>query len=78
MRSLVLEADQGLTEEGTRVSSLVGLAEYVLDDVEDAREWLTKPHPLLAGRTPLQAAESEDGDFRARQILNDILYGLPV
>jgi hypothetical protein len=23
-------------------------------------------------------AESEDGDFRARQILNDILYGLPV
>ena len=50
--------------------------EYVWDGVEDAREWLTKPHPLLAGR-PLQAAESEDGDLRARQILRNIYCGLP-
>lgn len=68
-------------EEGERTERLarvIAAAEYVWDDTEDAREWLVKPHPELAGRTPLQAAESELGARRVEHILDSLFYGLPV
>jgi putative toxin-antitoxin system antitoxin component (TIGR02293 family) len=68
-------------EEGERTERLarvIAAAEYVLDDREDAREWLIKPHPELGNRSPLEAAQSELGARRVEQVLDSLLYGLPV
>jgi uncharacterized protein (DUF2384 family) len=52
--------------------------QYVFDDLGDAEECLNKPHPELAGLTPMEAARSEIGARRAAHILDSIFYGLPV
>ena len=65
-------------ERTERLARLIATAEYVLDDPEDAREWLTTPHPELEGRTPLEAAETQLGAQRAEYILDCLLFGLPV
>jgi len=65
-------------ERTERLARVIAAAEYVWDDIDDAREWLTKPHPELSGRTPMEAAESELGARRVEYILDSILYGLPV
>jgi putative toxin-antitoxin system antitoxin component (TIGR02293 family) len=75
-RRTLLSQEEGARTE--RLARVIAAAEYVWDDVDDAREWLTKPHPELNGRTPLRAAESELGARRAEQVLDSILYGLPV
>src|SRR5271170_1206044 len=75
-RRTLLSREEG--ERTERLARIIAAAEYVLDDREDAREWLTKPHPELDGRTPLQAAESELGARRVEQVLDSILFGLPV
>ena len=65
-------------ERTERLARIIAAAEYVWDDSEDAREWLTKPHPELNGRTPMEAAESELGARRVENVLDSIFYGLPV
>jgi len=65
-------------ERTERLARIIAAAEYVWDDTEDAREWLTKPHPELNGRTPMEAAESELGARRVENVLDSIFYGLPV
>jgi putative toxin-antitoxin system antitoxin component (TIGR02293 family) len=70
-----------VTTEGEpteRPARVISAAEDVLDDAEDAREWLTKPHPELEGRPPLQTAETGLGARRAQWVLDAIFYGLPV
>ncbi len=64
-------------ERTERLARVIAAAEYVWDDAGDAREWLTKPHPELDDRTPMQAAESELGARRAEHVLDAIFYGLP-
>ncbi len=66
------------SERTERLARVTSAAEYVFDDAEDARQWLTKPHPELDGLTPLQAAETEPGASRAQWVLDAIFYGLPV
>jgi putative toxin-antitoxin system antitoxin component (TIGR02293 family) len=65
-------------ERTERLARVIAAAEYVWEDMEDAREWLIKPHPELDGRTPLQAAETELGARRAEWVLDALFYGLPV
>jgi uncharacterized protein (DUF2384 family) len=66
--------------QGKRAKRLTKLAaaEYVFDDPGDAKEWLSNPHLELAGRTPLEAAQSEIGARNAEHILDRVFYGLPV
>jgi putative toxin-antitoxin system antitoxin component (TIGR02293 family) len=75
-RRTILSQEEGARTE--RLPRVIAAAEYVLDDREDAREWLTKPHPELGNRSPLEAAQSELGARRVEQVLDSILYGLPV
>lgn len=42
---------------------------------EDSREWLNRPHPLLYGETPLEAAGTSYGAERVKSILVAIKYG---
>ena len=67
-------------EEGERTERLarvIAAAEFAWDDQTDAKEWLTKPHPELAGRTPLEASMSELGARRVEQVLDSLVFGIP-
>jgi putative toxin-antitoxin system antitoxin component (TIGR02293 family) len=74
-RTLLSRAEGERTE---RLARVIAAAEYVWDNVDDAREWLTKAHPMLSGRTPLQTAESEVGARRVEHLLDSMFYSLPL
>jgi putative toxin-antitoxin system antitoxin component (TIGR02293 family) len=45
---------------------------------EDAPTFLANPHPMLGGRTPLEAAITDLGGREVERILSAIEAGLPV
>ncbi len=61
-----------------RLARVVAAARAVWGEGEDLSRFLTTPHPLLEGRTPLEAARSEIGARRVEQILAALEWGLPV
>lgn len=65
--------DAAVTERLVRQSELMVKAAEVFGD--GAGTWMTKAHPLLEGRTPLDAASNEYGGIKVRQILNAIEHG---
>lgn len=66
------------SERTERLARVMAHAEYVLDDQEQARRWMNKPHPELAGRTPLETAATELGARTVENVLDSLFYGLPV
>jgi putative toxin-antitoxin system antitoxin component (TIGR02293 family) len=60
-----------------RIARVVADAEYVWDDRDDARRFLTTPHPALRGRSPLDTAMTELGARQVEEILGKIFHGLP-
>jgi putative toxin-antitoxin system antitoxin component (TIGR02293 family) len=65
------------SERTERVARVVANAEYVWDAREDARRFLTTPHPALRGKTPVDAAMTELGARQVEEILGNIFHGLP-
>ncbi len=65
------------SERTERLARTIATAEYVLDDEEMARQFLTSPHPMLNGKTPIETALSELGARQIEQILFGVFYGLP-
>jgi putative toxin-antitoxin system antitoxin component (TIGR02293 family) len=61
-----------------RLGRLWAQALRVWESEPDARAFLTTPHTLLAGRTPLDMAHTELGGRQVERILNGLEYGLPV
>lgn len=74
-RRIKLSPQEG--ERTERLARVIASAEYVWDDREDARQWLTTPHPELDNRAPLDAAMTELGARRVESLLDKLLYGLP-
>lgn len=66
------------SERTERLARVIAAAEHVWNDQEDAREWLTKPHPELGTRTPLESAMTELGARRVEDLLDRLFYGIPV
>jgi putative toxin-antitoxin system antitoxin component (TIGR02293 family) len=66
------------SERTERIARTIATAEYVLGDKEMAREFLTSPHPMLNGKTPIETALSELGARQIEQLLFGLFYGLPV
>jgi putative toxin-antitoxin system antitoxin component (TIGR02293 family) len=66
------------SERTERLARIIAAAETVWEDQEDARQWLTQPHPELSGRTPIESALTELGARRVEQVLNRLEFGLPV
>lgn len=64
------------SERTERVARLFVHARRALGTVVEAREFMTAPHPLLDGRTPIDAARTDLGTRRTEQILNALEYGL--
>ncbi len=60
-----------------RFARVLATAEYVLDDREEARQWMNSPHSELGGKTPLDTARTEIGARRVEDILNKLFFGLP-
>ena len=59
------------------VLRLLEIEQMAFDTFEagQSTEWLNKPHPLLAGQTPLQAASTSFGTEQVKGILVAIRYG---
>jgi len=66
------------SERTERLARVLAQAEYVWDDREQAREWMSKPHRELQESTPLDAARTELGARRVEDLLDKLFYGLPV
>lgn len=64
--------------ETTHSVRLFVRAREVLGTQEEAREFMTAPHPEFDGETPSQAAQTTPGTKRVEDILNAIEYGLAV
>jgi putative toxin-antitoxin system antitoxin component (TIGR02293 family) len=65
------------SERIERLARVLAYAEYVLDDKEDARQWMSAAHSELDGKTPLEAARTEIGARRVESVLNKLFFGLP-
>lgn len=64
------------SERTERVARLFVHARRALGSEDEARVFVTSPHPELDGRSPLEAARTDLGTRRAEQILNALEYGL--
>ncbi|UUZ66527.1 MbcA/ParS/Xre antitoxin family protein (plasmid) [Polaromonas sp. P1-6] len=51
------------------------MAKTTFETEDDARVWLERPHPLLDGESPLEAAKTTPGAQHVKQILIAIKYG---
>ena len=65
-------------ERAERLARVTALAQQAVGDAEEARTWLTTPHPLLADRTPIETAATDLGARLVERILHNLEYGLPV
>ncbi len=66
------------SERTERVARLSVHARRALGSAEEARAFMTTPHPELDGRSPVDAAKTDLGTRRAEQLLNALEYGLAV
>ncbi len=66
------------SERTERLARVIAAAEAVWNDQNDAREWLTTPHPELGGRAPIECALTELGARQVESVLDRLQYGLPV
>lgn len=64
------------SERTERVARLFVHARRALGTGDEARDFMTEPHPELDGRSPLDAARTDLGARRVEQILNALEYGL--
>jgi putative toxin-antitoxin system antitoxin component (TIGR02293 family) len=69
-----LTADE--SDKVVRFAQLLGLANKVLENEEDARRWLTSPQFGLGGAVPLNYARTEVGAREVEDLLNRIEYGV--
>ena len=60
-----------------RLARVVAIAEDVWQDRDQARRFLTTPHPEIGGKTPVEAALTELGARQAEEVMARIVYGLP-
>jgi len=65
------------SERTERLARVIAAAEHAWNDKEDAREWLTKAHPELGKRTPLDLAMTELGARQVEELLDRLFYGIP-
>lgn len=69
-----LQSDE--SERLLRIGVLFDRAKEVLGGAEQARNWLKSPIRALAGRTPLEYADTEPGAREVEELLGRIEYGV--
>ena len=63
------------SEKVERLARIYAFALEVWASEEDAREFMTKKHPMLDDRTPFTACMTELGARQVEQILGRLLFG---
>lgn len=66
------------SERTERLARVMAAAEFTWDDPDLARRWMSNPHGMLGGRTPIAVAATEVGARAVETILAELFYGLPV
>lgn len=66
-----------VSETAERLARLYALARSAFADDDDARRFLTEPHPELDGRVPVEVALTEIGGREVEDIIERGLHGLP-
>lgn len=69
-----LTADESGRAE--RLARVFATAEYVWSSEDDARAFLSTPHPMLQGHTPLDVSMTELGARRVEALLWKLYYGI--
>ncbi|MBL0282734.1 MAG: DUF2384 domain-containing protein [Zoogloea sp.] len=59
-----------------RLARVFATAAYVWNSEEDARVFLTTPHAMLQGRSPLEVSLTELGARRVEELLWRLFYGI--
>jgi putative toxin-antitoxin system antitoxin component (TIGR02293 family) len=59
-----------------RLARIFATAEYVWNSEPDAQGFLTTPHAMLQGRTPLDVSMTELGARRVEELLWRLYYGI--
>ena len=65
------------SERTERLARITALAQEIWGD-QDAREFLTTPHPMLGGNTPAEHIVTDLGAREVEDILYAIAFGNPV
>lgn len=73
-RRATLTADESGRAE--RLARVFATADYVWNSEDDARAFLSAPHPMLQGRTPLDVSMTELGARRVEELLWKLYYGI--
>jgi len=64
------------SERAERLARIFATAAYVWNSEEDARTFLTTPHAMLQGRSPLDVSMTELGARRVEELLWRLYYGI--
>jgi putative toxin-antitoxin system antitoxin component (TIGR02293 family) len=73
-RSARLSPDASARAE--RLARIVALSQQALGGAEEARAWLTEPHPML-GAMPIAVAATDLGARQVERLLHNIEHDLP-
>jgi putative toxin-antitoxin system antitoxin component (TIGR02293 family) len=73
-RDRLSPAESEKTERMARVAAMA----FEIWGEEDGRAFLSSPHPMLGGETPLEAAATDLGTREVEAILRALEFGLPV
>ena len=69
-------ARASVNERIERLGRVIATAEYVWDGRDEAKRFLTTPHPAFAGARPIDATRSELGARQVEELLWQIYHGL--
>lgn len=64
------------SERAERLARIFASAAYVWNSEEDARVFLSTPHAMLQGRSPLDVSMTELGARRVEELLWRLYYGI--
>ncbi|MDP3537271.1 MAG: DUF2384 domain-containing protein [Azonexus sp.] len=64
------------SERAERLARIFATTEYVWNSAQDARTFLSTPHSMLQGRTPLDVSLTELGARRVEELLWRLYYGI--
>jgi putative toxin-antitoxin system antitoxin component (TIGR02293 family) len=64
------------SQKVARLARITLLAEYVLEDPQRGRAWLTEPVPALGGQRPIELLDTDEGARTVEETLLRLEYGI--
>ncbi|MFA9202075.1 MAG: antitoxin Xre/MbcA/ParS toxin-binding domain-containing protein [Candidatus Nanopelagicaceae bacterium] len=64
------------SQKAERMARVFSFAVEVWNSEDKAREFMTKPHPMLEDRTPFEASLGELGARQVEEILGRLMFGI--